>query len=291
MTCNNCGKDDHLYKNCKEPITSFGIICYHVKKYKHLKGKGNKANYINKNIKYLMIRKRNTFAYIEFIRAKYDLLNPEYIQKMFNHMTEYEKYMILNNKFNYLWNKLWLIEKNGLTNPKNKSNFYKGIIKFNILKNGYTCETDGKFYTTDYFINNCNTNYKYPEWFFPKGRKNKNENNIDSAKREFMEETNINITDFNIIYDLKHIEEKHTGTNGIDYKTIFYISEYNRDYLPFINYKKNYKNRNEHQKQEVGDIKWLSHDEVKEMFRDYETEKKNLFINTHNKIVKYLSQK
>ncbi len=27
--CNNCGNYGHLYKNCRHPILSYGIILYH----------------------------------------------------------------------------------------------------------------------------------------------------------------------------------------------------------------------------------------------------------------------
>jgi 8-oxo-dGTP pyrophosphatase MutT (NUDIX family) len=41
-------------------------------------------------------------------------------------------------------------------------------------------------------LNNLNINYEHPEWEFPKGRKNKDESDIECALREFEEETGIN---------------------------------------------------------------------------------------------------
>jgi 8-oxo-dGTP pyrophosphatase MutT (NUDIX family) len=282
MYCNNCCSTTHLFKNCPEPITSYGLICFHIEMKSGLNKKEIKK-YVNENIKYLMIRKRHSFAYIEFMRAKYDLLEPEYIQKLFNYMTVEERILIQNNKFNYLWNKLWLIEKNGMTNPKNKSDFYKGIIKFNILQNGYNCSEDNKFYSTEIFANNANKNYRFPEWYFPKGRKNPNESNINTAKREFIEETNFKYKSFEIIHELDSTEEIHIGSNDVNYKTIFYPAKYNKNLTDC-----NLKNRNKHQRQEVGDIKWLSINEVSHMFRDYEIEKKKMIQLTHSKIIKYL---
>lgn len=282
--CNNCGKETHIFKQCPEPITSYGLVCIHINRKRNIKGRKNILKSIDENIKYLMIRKRNSFAYIEFMRAKYDLLEPDYVQNLFNHMTMYERELIIKNKFNYLWNNLWCIKKNGMTNPKNKSDFYKGIIKFNILQKGYFCEEDNQFYSTQIFVKNCKKNYSYPEWYFPKGRRNQYESNINCAKREFIEETNMKYNDFDVIHNLDSLEEIHTGSNKIDYKTIFYPAKHKHEYIPeFIT-----RNKNKFQKQEIGDIKWLTYKEVLNMFRDYEKEKIQMIQKMHRQMIKYI---
>ena len=62
--CANCGKAGHLYRNCRYPILSYGIILYKV---------------VNKNIKYLHIRRKDTIGYVEFLRGNYSLENNSYI--------------------------------------------------------------------------------------------------------------------------------------------------------------------------------------------------------------------
>lgn len=281
MYCNNCNLDTHTFKNCPDPIMSYGIICYYFDEKTIKKKSKNIKKFISENIKYLMIRRRNSFTYIEFLRAKYKLLEPQYIQILFNHMTLYEREIIMKNKFNFLWNRLWLIKKNEMTNSKNKSDFYKGIIKFNILQKGFINNTDNKIYSTKYFVNNSNKSYKYPEWYFPKGRKNQNESNINCAKREFIEETNINYNDFNVLHNIDKLEEIHKGTNNVTYKTIFYVSKYNKKKLPLFNNK----NKNKHQMQEIGDVKLLTYNEIIDKFRDYEQSKVNIITNLHKKMV------
>ena len=54
--CNNCGKYGHLYKHCKIPITSFGVIIFRM-------NRGQRE--------YLMIRRKDTLGYIDFMRGKY----------------------------------------------------------------------------------------------------------------------------------------------------------------------------------------------------------------------------
>ena len=54
--CNNCGKQGHQFHQCKLPITSYGIILFR-----------SSTN----GIEFLMLRRKNSFGYIDFIRGKY----------------------------------------------------------------------------------------------------------------------------------------------------------------------------------------------------------------------------
>ena len=59
--CNNCGKNGHVFHQCKYPITSIGIIA--VRK--------NRDN----QYEYLMIRRKDTLGYVDFMRGKYCVNN------------------------------------------------------------------------------------------------------------------------------------------------------------------------------------------------------------------------
>ena len=74
--CNNCGKAGHLFHQCKIPITSYGIIAF----------RKNCDKY-----EYLMIRRKDTFSYIEFVRGKYNIEDSKYIMKLIEYMTDSEK--------------------------------------------------------------------------------------------------------------------------------------------------------------------------------------------------------
>ena len=65
--CNNCGKIGHLFHQCKIPITSIGVIAFRI-------------NSINDTIQYLLIRRKDTLGFIDFLRGKYSLNNKEYIK-------------------------------------------------------------------------------------------------------------------------------------------------------------------------------------------------------------------
>ena len=90
--CNNCGKQGHTFKQCKNPITSFGVIIFR----------------INQNQRqYLMIRRKDTLGYIDFMRGKYSVTNHKYILNMLKQMTVSEKHKLSSFTFYDLWNELW----------------------------------------------------------------------------------------------------------------------------------------------------------------------------------------
>jgi len=248
MYCSNCNKNGHNYIKCNLPKTSYGLICFKINE--------------NQQKEYVIVRRRNSLSYVDFLRAKYNLLNYSYLQNLFNEMTIYERELILKNKFSDLWNKMWCQQKNKII-IKNKADFYKGMIKFNILKNGFINKKNGDYFSSYHFIKYCDKNYKFPEWFFPKGKREKYENDLICAKREFQEETGIDLK--NIIIDTKHkLIENHIGTNGIGYRTIFYLCCINIKDIKLIKKREN---------KEIGDIKWATKNKIILLLRNYEKEK------------------
>ena len=59
--CNNCGKQGHLYHHCKRPIMSLGIIAFRK---------------VNGQRQFLMICRKNSLGFVDFMRGKYKLHNP-----------------------------------------------------------------------------------------------------------------------------------------------------------------------------------------------------------------------
>ena len=57
--CNNCGKTGHAFHQCKHPITSIGIITF-------------RAN--TEGIQYLLIRRKDSLGYVDFMRGKISLV-------------------------------------------------------------------------------------------------------------------------------------------------------------------------------------------------------------------------
>jgi len=72
--CNNCGKTGHAYHSCKSPITSIGIVAF----------KPSESG-----LQYLIIRRKDSLGYIDFIRGKYPLYNKDYIMNIINELYLY----------------------------------------------------------------------------------------------------------------------------------------------------------------------------------------------------------
>jgi 8-oxo-dGTP pyrophosphatase MutT (NUDIX family) len=257
--CNNCGKQGHLFHQCKLPITSYGTILFKI---------------TDQEIKYLMIRRKDSFGYIDFLRGKYVLHNIEQIQNMFNEMSIGERDKIRTNNFEVLWKQMW---GDILQNSQYKNEELSSQKKFDILKNGI--QIGSKYASLESLINECTTTWKETEWEFPKGRRNFQEKDLDCAMREFEEETGINKKDLIVIENIVPFEEIFIGSNHKSYK--------HKYFLAFMNTKEEDKivSLHNYQQTEVSKMEWKSLEECLESIRPYNLEKKQLIINI-NKVLK-----
>lgn len=304
LYCLNCGKKGHIQKKCIYPIISLGIICIKLnikninfndiinyskkiqnnylfsldeinklKKIKNIISSFDINNFDN-IIEYLMIRRKNSLNYVEFIRGKYELFNLDYLENIFNLLSTDEKEIIKKSDFDALWGDLWDLNK-----KENKNEYKISKEKFNKLKNGfYTKKNDINIYCDlDLLLKNQIFNYNSPEWGFPKGRRNLKEKNVECAKREFQEETNLNENDYRVL-NMLPLDEVYLSTNNSKYKHIYYIGQFEGTKNLEIDKK------NLNQQIEIGDIKWLSFDEAINKIRDYHIEKKTILLNLHRTI-------
>jgi hypothetical protein len=90
--CNNCGKQGHLFHQCKLPITSYGVILFRT---------------TQKGLQFLMIRRKDSFGYIDFLRGKYSPYNINQIQGMIDEMSNSERDRIVSEPFDLLWKQMW----------------------------------------------------------------------------------------------------------------------------------------------------------------------------------------
>jgi len=256
LYCGNCGKYGHIYRKCLAPIISTGIIIF------------KKEDNI---IKYLLVRRKDTLGFVEFMRGKYNLENVAYINKLFEIMTFDERNMIVHYNFDYLWNKLWMKQDN-----KQYHNEYDSSKKkFNILKEGIYNKNILVSLKT---LNSTNKLLWYePEWGFPKGRRNLKETNLECAIREFEEETGISHNEYNMIYQIEPLEELFSGSNNIRYKHIYYVAMANENINNIFKIDKS----NFNQVSEISNIKWHSYKECMNIIRTYNIEKKNVLEKLH----------
>ena len=245
MYCNNCGKRGHMYKDCRYPITSCGNLIF------RLDGDLPRV---------LMIRRKDSLCYIDLIRGKYDIKSISYIQILIDKCSIDEKLSLINYDFEYLWKKLWLIDE-----LKINDDYKKSLIKFNLLRDG-----DIKL---ENLIEKSITSYESPEWEFPKGRRNLNENNYECAMREFKEETGYDKIDYHIINNIVPFKEEFVGENNVNYKYIYYIGK-----LSNTSKKTEIDKNDKSQISEISDIKWLTKEESLNIIRDYHFSRKKIIV-------------
>ena len=268
--CNNCGNYGHLYRNCRHPILSYGIILY------------NKEKETNQ-YRIVLVERKDSLSYIEFIRGKYkNPLNYDYIQLLIGRMTEEEKGNLLKYDFDTLWKKLWI--HIDTVNQRIQKEYLKSKVIFDQLKAG-NIKKDKMIYSLQTIIETTKENYTMNEWEIPKGRRKNYENNKDCAIREFEEETNIGFSSYRLINNIIPLVEEYKGINNVRYKHIYYLGEIDT----LVNLEVNMENRDQYT--EIKNIQWLTEEECYQKIRHYDLNKKKViekvfqFLNTHSKYV------
>jgi len=294
--CLNCGKLNHTISTCTFSTSSFGVI--------NLKftGKFEKYNYIFKNkyiikdtkpdinkinmfwfnnknldkdcndlikelkdsILFLLVSRKNSLGYIEFIRGKYKIDDICTIKHLFDQMTENEITNIITNDFDFLWCELW---KKSSRNKIYEKEYEISSEKFKLLKETLL-ET----------IKTYRPKYPIPEWGFPKGRRHYMEKDITCAIRECCEETSLNKSEINVLDRIYPLVEEFKGTNGIDYRNVYFLSiiDNPRELYADTTYEQNI---------EIGFLGWFKYNKVSNLIRPYHTEKKKII----DDIIKFIA--
>ena len=260
IVCCNCGKIGHVYKKCLNPITSMGIILYKKDDLKSVKNKVSKKDWIKsinnfkknddkKIFKYLLIRRKDSLSFSDFVRVKYNINNITYIKKLLSDMTIDERNFLKTVKEPIeIWKKLWTQKKINLR----MNEFHKIKNRLNKLINGLNVRDE--IFTIKSLLNETDSKRTEPEWGFPKGRRLYKESDLTCAIREFCEETNIERCDIRIIRNIGPVEEIFTGSNNVLYKHIYYIAELKKEV--------NLEIKSHNQKAETSDIKWFSRNNI-----------------------------
>jgi len=286
IICCNCGKAGHVYKKCFNPITSMGIICF---KHKDTRSIGFpptrrwKESYTDSGtdvkhhdvLKYLLIRRKDSLAFAEFVRVKYNISDKKYITKVLENMTKEEQSFLRNKPSpDEIWDKLWSSNKKS----RNRINEFNKVKKKLILLLNGCKDKKGNIFTVKSLLDKIKTCRDCPEWGFPKGRRVPKESDIQCSIREFCEETDINKYNIKLLPSIGPVGETFTGSNSIVYKHIYYVAELINDIGVTIN------PRNKHQQVEIGDIGWFDKSETIKKLEETNIER----IKAFTRVTKYL---
>jgi 8-oxo-dGTP pyrophosphatase MutT (NUDIX family) len=237
MFCNNCGEKGHVFKLCTEPVLSCGLALINQPK----------LPVDTENTQVLMIRRKDSMSFAEFMRGKYDPTNTEYVGLLFANMTLQEQTAVVCEPFDSLWRQLWGDDHSSPEYMYSRDRFAQ-------------VDRDG-------MMRNHMSPFKEPEWGFPKGRRIRTESDLDCAIREFNEETNIPRDAYTILKDIR-LDETFMGLNGIRYRHVYFVALLTDPDLVNVHQKMTYM-----QRREISGIGWKTFDECRAYIRPHHVER------------------
>lgn len=238
------------------------------------------CRYINGEPEVIMIKKRYTYYFFEFVLGKYQRNDNRYLTKLFNNMTYQEKMDILSLKFDTLWYKIWLEIPSRAANRdssypsrQKEAGFNEKRYTYNYTKSKSKFESN---FLNDHgdrlrkLINNSSNTETI--WEIPRGRKLANEKEVDGAMREFFEETAIDSRKYNILWHVNPIVNSYRD-DGVIYKTTYFIAvldENQKPWQPKLNF------NSYDQILEIEAIKWVSKRDLNTLLLNQKTKKRTI---------------
>jgi 8-oxo-dGTP pyrophosphatase MutT (NUDIX family) len=189
----------------------------------------------------LLICKRYTYSYNQFIHGHYDSSNDNEIKALFNGMTFEEKIDIISLNFQQIWHRVWI------NKTFNRKSFLLAKSKFDntfVADNGLRLRKLLDKSTHEDRI-----------WEIPKGRKlNRTESDIHCAIREFEEETCINKDSYRLLdntMSYTYIDD------NVKYINVYHLAIATSNIVPTIDFK------SQSQVDEISEIKWMDINQIK----------------------------
>ncbi len=245
-----------MFQQCKSPITSMGVIAFRCK---------------DKRLEYLMICRKDSLGYVDFVRGKYPIHDKSHLRNIFGEMTVEEKHSLLTKCFDEMWEGLW---------GRDIGIQYRGEekcarSKFEKLRCGVA--TDDGVHSIATLIRDTPVVWGEPEWGFPKGRRNYHEKDITCAMREFEEETGYSRDLLTLVQNVQPAEEIFTGSNFKSYRHRYFLAMMRPDAIQ----------SRECQKSEVSKMQWMPFDECIAQIRPYNQEKRSMLQGVSDTLARF----
>ena len=193
---------------------------------------------------FLLLRKRHTHAFNDFVLGKYANIGNA-LNHLLGNMTREELLLVSSLNFSMLWYHVWL-------NSDKNNNYLQKEQKFNACFINY----DGG----ETFLRRLKSIIPSGviQWEFPKGRPQVDEPDLMCAVRELKEETGIEKSDYYIIPGaVRYDNFSHSGTK---YSFKYFIA---CGYSSLDCKQLNTQTINCHDFCEIGDVKWLTLEKIK----------------------------
>jgi 8-oxo-dGTP pyrophosphatase MutT (NUDIX family) len=237
MYCNNCGGKGHLFRTCKDPVLSCGILLVDQPS----------LPVSPSDVKVLMIRRKDSMSFAEFIRGKYEPKDIDYISVLVKNMTLKEQASIASESFETLWKQLWGDDRASPDFAPSRER-YNQLDRVKLMRDNLS-------------------EYTEPEWGFPKGRRMRGETDLACAVREFGEETNVSRDAYIVLKNIV-LEETFVGLNKIQYKHIYFVALLKHPDM--LNLSQRFTSM---QRREISGIAWKTMDEAENLIRPHHIER------------------
>ena len=275
--CSNCGGSGHVFRQCVEPVSSYGVLVYRwvgrsetwPQAKEFCKNTRNPTGLINMEPQILMIQRKDSLGFMDIMRGKYKINEPDYICKQLRGMTIKERERLLKDDFDEIWNDLW-----GSDTESSQRYAHNKVVskqKLYEMRTGVDLGKDGT-YTLEELLRREPSTYETPEWGFPKGRRDLYETDMQCAYRELEEETSISEDDIWKVNNIAPFNEQFYGSNNIHYRHSYYLAQYvgQRNI--------NYDALNPEMTREIGNLAWKNLDEALLILRPDNVEKRGILI-------------
>ncbi len=221
-------------------------------------------NTVKNEIEILLVRKRYTYHFAEFVMGNYVISDDSKILHLINRMNIEEKIDLLSLDFDKIWYRFCLIDPTTYTNTEVCRSYFDQ--KFYLRCKRKFDETFlrrmPEYNRMKKLLNNSDS--RDTIWELPKGkRSNNHETELNCAIREFYEETRISANQYTILHNLGVFTTSHQSSKNT-YISKYYVAVMNMSFEinhKYTNPKMNYENRQ--QLAEISDVKWMTLSELK----------------------------
>jgi 8-oxo-dGTP pyrophosphatase MutT (NUDIX family) len=206
----------------------------------------------------LTVRKRNSYAFVEFLLKKHDRKDEKSILMLLNNMTYDEKIDVLSLNFGQMWHRFLLMNPDSPVSGAGSGqgnavmdNYEKYKARKANFEKTFTIDK-GKLLRRllEKSRDSINT------WEFPKGRRNGSEKKLNCAIRETSEEAGLFPTDYRILDESPLSIIQHGP--GVKYESYYYIAV-----MSDHNYKPKLPERMKAGKpSEIVELQWMTSDKI-----------------------------
>lgn len=253
MYCNNCGGKGHLFRTCRDPVLSCGVLLID----------SPRLPVVAETTRVLMIRRKDSMSFAEFMRGKYDPADEAYVSTLLRNMTLKEQAGIACDSFEVLWKQLWGDERTSSDYGPSRDKFYQ-LDRVRLMRENLSPYTE-------------------PEWGFPKGRRMRGETDMACAVREFGEETNIPREAYTILRNIL-LEETFVGLNNVRYRHVYFIALLTQPDL--VNLNQRYTPM---QRREISGLAWKPLAEAEALVRPHHVERLGMLTQLRSTIETFAS--